>query len=42
MKNTNSANIPVRLLTADMKNCRPKNQKMCDPILVNSIENGTP
>ena len=43
MKNTNSTNILVRLLTANMKNClTPKHQKMCDPILVNSIENGAP
>ena len=43
MKNTNSTNILVRLLTANMRNClTPKKQKLCDPVLVNSIENATP
>ena len=36
---TYSKNILVRLLTVNMKNClTPKNPKMCDPILSNSIE----
>ena len=43
MKNTLlficSANILVRLLTVNMKNClTPKNPKMCDPILVTLLK----
>ena len=56
MKNTliftYSTNIPVRLLTVNMKKSYPKNRKMCEPILVTilkirphcsqSSENATP
>ena len=39
---TYNTNIPVRLLTVNMKNCltprSSKNQKMCDPILVTLLK----
>ena len=42
MKNTNSTNIRVRLLIANMKNClTPKIRKCATPVLVNTIENAT-
>ena len=38
-----STNILVPLLTINMENClTPKTPKMCDPIIVNPVVNGTP